>query len=81
MKTVFVTGGTRGIGEGIARALAHAGYRVIAASHSETERAAFTRSEQIELRHIDVTDTGTVSQAFADLDRLDGLVELHLRAE
>lgn len=74
MKTVFVTGGTRGIGEGIARALARAGYRVIAASHSEAERNAFSETEFIELRHLDVTDTDAVSDAFADLERLDGLV-------
>ena len=74
MKTVLVTGGTRGIGEGVARALAQAGFRVIAASHSEAEREAFSKAERIELTHLDVTDNESVWTAFADLDRLDGLV-------
>lgn len=74
MKTVFVTGGTRGIGEGIARGLALAGYHVIAASHSDAEHAAFSEAERIELRHLDVTDADSVSMAFSALDRLDGLV-------
>lgn len=74
MKTAIVTGGTRGIGEGIARSLAEDGWRVIAASASDAERNQFTRHPSIELRDLDVTDDASVAGLFRGLDRLDGLV-------
>ena len=74
MKTVIVTGGTRGIGEGIARRLADDGWQVIAASASEAERDAFEVHASIETRALDVTDDTSVSELFGSLDRLDGLV-------
>lgn len=74
MRQVLVTGGTRGIGEGVARSLASAGYTVFAASASQAELDEFAPAEGIELRHLDVTDQASVDAAFATLDRLDGLV-------
>lgn len=74
MKTVVVTGGTRGIGAGVALTLADAGWHVIAASASEAEREAFGRKEGIELADLDVTDDSSVDALFGSLDHLDGLV-------
>lgn len=74
MKTAVVTGGTRGIGAGVAVALAEAGWHVIAASPSEAERAAFGTHPGITLADLDVTDAASVAALFGGLDRLDGLV-------
>lgn len=74
MKTVVVTGGTRGIGEGIARRLADADWQVIAASASKEERDAFEEHPFIVTRALDVTDNVSVAELFRSLDRLDGLV-------
>ncbi|WP_299792955.1 SDR family oxidoreductase [uncultured Marivita sp.] len=74
MKTAVVTGGTRGIGAGVALALAGAGWQVIAASPSEAERAAFGTHPGITLADLDVTDAASVAGLFGGLDRLDGLV-------
>ncbi|MFM7113633.1 MAG: SDR family NAD(P)-dependent oxidoreductase, partial [Planctomycetota bacterium] len=52
---VIVTGGTRGIGEGIARQLAAAGYGVIAAGCSPTELSEFRSQPGIETALLDVT--------------------------
>lgn len=74
MKTAVVTGGTRGIGAGIARALADAGWQVIAASASQAERDAFKPHAGVETRDLDVTDQASVAGLFGALNRLDGLV-------
>ena len=74
MKTAVVTGGTRGIGSGVSRVLADAGWSVIAASASDVERDVFAPQEGIELRQIDVTDDCSVKAFFGNLDRLDALV-------
>ncbi|MCV6592667.1 MAG: SDR family oxidoreductase [Silicimonas sp.] len=74
MKQAVVTGGTRGIGAGIARVLAEAGWSVIAASVSEAEMEAFAPQDGITLHLLDVTDQASVEGLFAPLDRLDALV-------
>ena len=74
MKTVVVTGGTRGIGEGVARTLAESGWRVIAASASEAERDAFEEHSAITTQALDVTDDTSVANLFSGLDQLDGLI-------
>ena len=73
-RRVVVTGGTRGIGAGVARVLHDAGCKVIAASVSEVEIAAFDGPDGIETRLLDVTDGGAVEAFFAGLDGLHGLV-------
>src|SRR6056297_1032285 len=74
MKSAVVTGGTRGIGAGVALALADASWNVIAASASEAERDAFDAHAGIELRHLDVTDDLSVSRLFDEIGTLHGLV-------
>ena len=74
MKKVLVTGGTGGIGVGVAHCLAEVGCSVIAVSASQVELDAFKPQDSIELRLMDVTDQTSVDAVFATLDRLDGLV-------
>ena len=74
MKTVVVTGGTRGIGEGVSRTLAESGWRVIAASASEAERDAFEEHPAITTWALDVTNDTSVANLFSNFDQLDGLV-------
>lgn len=74
MKTVVVTGGTRGIGEGVARTLADAGWSVVAASAAPTELETFAPQERITTQLLDVTDAGSVAALFSGCARLDALV-------
>jgi NAD(P)-dependent dehydrogenase (short-subunit alcohol dehydrogenase family) len=74
MKKVLVTGGTGGIGVGVAHCLAEVGCSVIAVSASQAELDAFKPQDSIELRLMDVTDQASVNAVFASLDGLDGLV-------
>ena len=73
-KSVVVTGGTRGIGAGVAGVLAGAGWRVIAASVSKAEIDAFDGPAEVELHLLDVTRDVAVKEFFSSLDGLDGLV-------
>ena len=74
MKTAVVTGGTRGIGAGVSRSLAQAGWSVIAVSASHDEIEAFDKSEGITTGLLDVTDDVAVSDFFGALETLDALV-------
>jgi NAD(P)-dependent dehydrogenase (short-subunit alcohol dehydrogenase family) len=74
MKHAIVTGGTSGIGAGVARALANAGWSVIAASVSQSELDAFEPQDGITTQLLDVTDQGSVDAVFCDLTQLDALV-------
>lgn len=74
MRTILVTGGTRGIGEGIARRLAAQGYRVVAASCDEAELAAFESSPAITVERLDVTSDESAARLLATLPELHGLV-------
>ena len=74
MRQAFVTGGTSGIGAGVARTLANAGWSVIAASVSQSELDAFEAQDAIAVRRLDVTDQASVEKAFSDLTQLDALV-------
>lgn len=73
-QTVVVTGGTGGIGAGVARVLHAVGYHVIAASMSETEIAAYDGPDEVETYILDVTKDEEVKALFEGLETLHGLV-------
>ncbi len=73
-RSAIVTGGTRGLGAGVVRALSADGWDVIAASASERELAEFEAPEHVQTRFLDVTDAASVAEVFGSLDCLDGLV-------
>jgi NAD(P)-dependent dehydrogenase (short-subunit alcohol dehydrogenase family) len=68
-RVALVTGGTRGIGLGITRALVAAGAEVVTCSRSEAEPVPGTTH-----RVCDVRDPESVQALVASLDRLDVLV-------
>ena len=74
MKHALVTGGTRGIGAGVARSLASAGWSVVAASVSQAEIDAFEPQDGIQTQFLDVTDQASVDTVFNDFNRLNALV-------
>lgn len=73
-RLIIVTGGTRGIGEGVSRRLASAGYRVLAAGFAEAELANFRSQPDVELAQLDVTDQTSVDRLMAGITTLAGLV-------
>ena len=85
MQNVIVTGGSRGLGLAMARALAAAGYRVIALSRGSTgelqaasRAAADSGRGAIEFRACDLSDLGSIAPLVkslrADFGALYGLV-------
>ncbi len=74
MSVALVTGGTRGIGAGIAQAMAAAGHQVVATGLTQDEVDAFPATDGVEARVLDVTDAQSVTGLFDGLDRLDTLV-------
>src|SRR5271165_893441 len=85
MQNVIVTGGSRGLGLAMARALAAAGYRVIALARSGTDELASAAREAadsgrgaIEFRAIDLSDLSQIAPLVkglrADFGPLYGLV-------
>lgn len=71
---IIVTGGTRGIGEGVSRRLASSGYRVLAAGFAEAELANFRPQPDVELAQLDVTDQASVDRLLAGITTLAGLI-------
>ncbi len=74
MKTALVTGGTRGIGEGVARALASDGWTVIAGGVSQAEIEAFAPQAGITPVVLDVTNDASVAAALDLCPQLDAVV-------
>ncbi|MFJ9816314.1 SDR family oxidoreductase [Streptomyces sp. NPDC101151] len=68
--TVVVTGGTRGVGAGIAQAFAGAGAQVLACARRPPEQAV----DGVEFAPLDLRDPPAVRAFFAALPRLDVLV-------
>ncbi|MFI6337539.1 SDR family oxidoreductase [Streptomyces sp. NPDC050535] len=69
-RTVVVTGGTRGVGAGIARAFARAGAEVLVCARRPPE----VPLEGTEFTAVDLRDPAAVRDFFAALPRLDVLV-------
>ncbi len=70
----LVTGGTRGIGQGAALALALAGYEVLATGLTDEEVAAAPPHPAIRHARLDVTKDAEVAATVAACPRLDALV-------
>lgn len=70
----LVTGGTRGIGQGAALALATAGYEVLATGLTEGEVAAAPPHPAIRHARLDVTKDAEVAAIVAACPRLDALL-------
>ena len=70
----LVTGGGRGIGAGIARALAGDGWDVVVAARSREQVESVADEIGGQCIEVDVTDRWSVEQAFAEASELDLLV-------
>lgn len=74
-RQVLVTGGTSGIGAGIARAFAAAGNRVLATGATAAEVAAAAAADPaVEHRLLDVRDADAVAALLRSFDALDVVV-------
>lgn len=73
-KFALVTGGTRGIGQGAALALAQAGYEVLATGLTEGEVAASPPHPAIRHARLDVTKDEEVAAVTSACPRIDALV-------
>ncbi|MEM7442414.1 MAG: SDR family oxidoreductase [Pseudomonadota bacterium] len=74
MKHALVTGGTGGIGRGVAEALLAHGWSVLAAAADEAEVRSCPLAPNLSTAVLDVTDQASVDGLVHSLDRLDGLV-------
>ncbi len=74
MKHALITGGTGGLGAGIAGVLASKGWSVTVTGATEGEVAAYRAPENVRASVMDVTDPASLDATFGVFDRLDGLV-------
>ena len=74
MKTVLVTGGTRGIGKAIALAFFKKGYRVCATYSKDEQSANTAKAEGLEVYRVDSRDEEGIISLFKQLHRVDILV-------
>lgn len=76
MKTVVVSGGTRGIGLAVCKLFAEKGYRVVAFYSKDEESAKKARETlpQAEFIRVDVSEEEEVKLALGNLPRIDVLV-------
>ena len=74
MKTVLITGGTRGIGFGIAQAFLQKGYTVYVTYSKDEESANLAKSKGCKVIKADVCDEKQVLQAFESIGEIDILV-------
>jgi NAD(P)-dependent dehydrogenase (short-subunit alcohol dehydrogenase family) len=73
-RVAVVTGGTSGIGKGIAETLSDRGYSVVATGLTAAEVAASPSRPSIQHVQLDVTDEAAVIRAIANCARIDALV-------
>ena len=73
-RTALVTGGGRGIGAGIARALAADGWSVVVGARSRDQIEEVARDIGGRAVELDVSDRGSVERAVAEAGELDLLV-------
>jgi len=74
MKQVLITGGAKGIGWGIARAMLDAGYGVTVTGLTADEVAAVPSRPHLKAVTLDVTSDAQVADCVGGLARLDALV-------
>lgn len=73
-RTAFVTGGGRGIGAGIARALAEDGWSVVVGARSRDQVDAVAQEIGGRAVEVDVSDRASVERAVAEAGEIDLLV-------
>ncbi len=74
MKTVLVTGGTRGIGKAIATAFQKKGYRVCVTYSKDEISANAAKADGLEVYRVDSRDENAVVELFERFNRVDILV-------
>ena len=74
-KTALITGGTSGIGLGIALGFQAAGYQIVVTGVTEREvQQTQEQHPELDCRQLDVTSDSQVSQCLANLEELDVLI-------
>jgi NAD(P)-dependent dehydrogenase (short-subunit alcohol dehydrogenase family) len=74
MSNAIISGGTTGIGFGIAIAMVEAGYHVTVTGITDEQVAAVATSERLSAVKLDVTSAASVAAVLAPYDRLAALI-------